>query len=51
MLRASTAETPEQLVACHLYDPRFNSGEIPTNEDFAAKYEANFEAMRGKRRE
>jgi peptide/nickel transport system ATP-binding protein len=51
MLRASTAETPEQLVACHLYDPRFNSGEIPTNEDFAAKYEANFEAMIGKRRE
>src|SRR5713226_1011233 len=51
MLRASTAETPEQLVACHLYDPRFNSGEIPTNEDFAAKYEANFEAMIGKRQE
>ena len=51
MLRASTPETPEQLVACHLYDPRFNSGEIPTNEDFAAKYEANYEAMTGKRRE
>lgn len=51
MLRASTPETPEQLVACHLYDRRFNSGEIPTNEDFAAKYEANYEAMLGKRRE
>jgi peptide/nickel transport system ATP-binding protein len=51
MLRASTPETPAQRVACHLYDPRFNSGEIPTNEDFAAKYEANFEAMIGKRRE
>lgn len=51
MLRASTPETPAQLVACHLYDPRFNSGEIPTNEDFAAKYEANYAAMTGKRRE
>ncbi len=51
MLRASTPETPAQLVACHLYDPRFNSGEIPTNEEFAAKYEANYEAMTGKRRE
>jgi peptide/nickel transport system ATP-binding protein len=51
MLRASTPETPAQLVACHLYDPRFNSGEIPTNEDFAAKYEATYEAMTGKRRE
>ena len=51
MLRASTPETPAQPVACHLYDPRFNSGEIPTNEDFAAKYEATYEAMTGKRRE
>ena len=51
MLRASTPETQAQLVACHLYDPRFNSGEIPTNEDFAAKYEATYEAMTGKRRE
>jgi peptide/nickel transport system ATP-binding protein len=51
MLRASTSETPEQLIACHLYDPRFNSDEIPTNEDFAAKYEANYEAITGKRRE
>lgn len=51
MLRASTPETPAQLVACHLYDPRFNSGAVPTNEDFAAKYEATYEAMTGKRRE
>ncbi len=49
MLGASTPETPEQLVACHLYDPRFNSNEIPTNEDFAAKYETNYGAITGKR--
>jgi peptide/nickel transport system ATP-binding protein len=44
-LLPSTPETPAQLVACHFYDPRFNSGELPTNSRFAAKYEANYEAM------
>ncbi len=27
-----------QLVACHLYDPRFASDELPTQEQFAAGY-------------
>src|SRR6266516_3474303 len=49
MLGASTPETTEQLVACHLYDPRFNSSGIPTNADFAAKYETNYGAITGKR--
>jgi len=32
-------EESEQLVACHLYDPRFNA-EPPTTADLANKYEA-----------
>ena len=45
VLRLSTSETPEQIVACHLYDPRFNTEGPPTNADFAAKYEARYEAL------
>ena len=45
VLRPSTSETPEQVVACHLYDPRFNTEGPPTNADFAAKYEARYEAL------
>jgi peptide/nickel transport system ATP-binding protein len=37
--RASSPETPRQLVACHLYDSRYASGSLPTNTDFAARYE------------
>jgi peptide/nickel transport system ATP-binding protein len=37
---ASTADIGDnaQLVACHLYDPRFASAELPTQEQFAAGY-------------
>ncbi|MFL5586569.1 MAG: ABC transporter ATP-binding protein [Ktedonobacteraceae bacterium] len=45
VLLPSTAETPEQVVACHLYDPRFNTEGPPTNAEFAAKYEARYEAL------
>ncbi|HET7638589.1 MAG TPA: ABC transporter ATP-binding protein [Ktedonobacteraceae bacterium] len=48
-LLPSTPETPEQVVACHLYDPRFNTEEPPSNADFAAKYEANYEAIQERR--
>ncbi|HKF37639.1 MAG TPA: ABC transporter ATP-binding protein [Ktedonobacteraceae bacterium] len=50
LLRASTPETPGQLVACHLYDPRFTQREVPTNAEFAASYESAYEALPGRRR-
>src|SRR5947209_5034748 len=50
VLCTSTPETPGQLVACHLYDPRFNTGGLPTNADFAAKYENEYEARQGTRK-
>jgi peptide/nickel transport system ATP-binding protein len=50
MLRPSAPETPGQVVACHLYDPRFNNvEELPTNEDFMTKYQAHYEALQGVR--
>jgi peptide/nickel transport system ATP-binding protein len=50
VLRPSAPETPGQVVACHLYDPRYNKGEeLPTNAKFAAKYEAHYEALQGAR--
>lgn len=50
VLRPSAPETPGQQVACHLYDPRFNSSkELPTNAEFEAKYEAYYEALQGVR--
>jgi peptide/nickel transport system ATP-binding protein len=39
LLRPAIAEVPEQIVACHLYDPRFNTTP-PSPADLAAKYEA-----------
>ncbi len=46
VLRPSAPETPGQLVACHLYDPRFsNIDELPTNAQFEARYEAYYEAL------
>ncbi len=39
LLRPAIAEEPEQIVACHLYDPRFNATP-PSPADLAAKYEA-----------
>src|SRR5205085_634911 len=50
VLLPSTAETPEQVVACHLYDPRFNTEGPPSNADFAAKYEARYEALQEARK-
>jgi peptide/nickel transport system ATP-binding protein len=41
-LQPSTAEAPNQLVACHLYDARFAPAEAPTTQDFAARYEAAY---------
>jgi len=50
MLRPSAPETPGQVVACHLYDPRFNNvEELPTNEEFMEKYQAHYEALQGVR--
>jgi peptide/nickel transport system ATP-binding protein len=37
--RASSAETPNQLVACHLYDPIYRAESLPTNAEFSARYE------------
>ena len=37
-LQPSTPETPEQLVACHLYNPRFHPGDPPSAEEFAERY-------------
>ncbi len=49
-LRPSAPETPKQMVACHLYESSLNNGmTLPTNIEFAAKYEANYEALQGVR--
>ncbi len=51
-LLPSAPETPEQLVACHLYDDRFNAAERPTNAEFADSYESAYgreEATQGMR--
>jgi peptide/nickel transport system ATP-binding protein len=39
LLRSVTEEEPEQIAACHLYDPRFSTT-APSTADLAAKYEA-----------
>lgn len=39
LLQATQEEASEQIVACHLYDPRFNE-EPPSPSDLARKYEA-----------
>lgn len=39
-LQPATSDSPGQLVACHLYDNRYNSGNPPTSADLAKKYEA-----------
>ena len=50
LLRPSAPETPGQVVACHLYDPRYNNvEELPTNEEFMAKYQTHYEALQGAR--
>ncbi|WP_439959668.1 ABC transporter ATP-binding protein [Thermogemmatispora onikobensis] len=39
-LQPSTAETPDQLVACHLYDAHQRPEGPPSSAEFAARYEA-----------
>jgi peptide/nickel transport system ATP-binding protein len=39
LLQSVRGEDPGQLVACHLYDPRFKA-ELPTTADLASRYEA-----------
>ncbi|HLZ60889.1 MAG TPA: oligopeptide/dipeptide ABC transporter ATP-binding protein, partial [Ktedonosporobacter sp.] len=39
VLEPATRETPDQLAACHLYDPRYSS-HIPTTAEIAAGYQA-----------
>ncbi len=45
LLQPSTAETPQQEVACHLYNSHFASKETPTNAQFAAKYAESGETL------
>ena len=40
VLQPSTTESPEQLVACHLYNSTLYTEEIPDQKTFAAAYEA-----------
>jgi peptide/nickel transport system ATP-binding protein len=47
-LRATHSDFPEQLAACHLYDPRFHA-EPPTQEQLAASYLALAEERRAAR--
>ena len=42
-LLPSTPETPQQRVACHLYDPRFHPEGPPAADEFAEKYKAKRE--------
>lgn len=44
-LPSSTGDNA-QLVACHLYDPRFTSAEPPTQEQFAAAYASLIEGRK-----
>ena len=39
ILQRASVETPDQLVACHLYDSAYASGPLPTNVEFGARYE------------
>ncbi|MGZ3601309.1 MAG: oligopeptide/dipeptide ABC transporter ATP-binding protein, partial [Ktedonobacterales bacterium] len=46
-LRPPQSQTPELRVACHLHDPRHYSGEPPTQQEFAARYETAYAQARG----
>ena len=45
-LASSTAETPAQLVSCHLYNPALHSEGPPSNADFVEQYVAKAEGSR-----
>ena len=49
LLRPATPQTPEQQVACHLYDPRYTTAEPPTQEELAARYEVAYARALGER--
>ncbi len=49
LLRPATPQTPEQQVACHLYDPRYTAAEPPTQEELAARYEVAYARALGER--
>lgn len=48
VLMPSTAETPEQLVACHLYDQQFNQEGPPSAETFAERYQQKRERSKAR---
>jgi peptide/nickel transport system ATP-binding protein len=43
------AAAPEQLVACHRYDPRYSTRELPTDAELAAAYAALGDATTGEK--
>jgi peptide/nickel transport system ATP-binding protein len=45
-LLPSTPETPEQVVACHLYDAHHQNDSLPTNADFAAQFTTHYEHIK-----
>ncbi|GHO43344.1 ABC transporter ATP-binding protein [Ktedonospora formicarum] len=45
-LQSATAEKPQQLVSCHLYDSRLSSRGIPSTTDLARSYESLAEGSR-----
>jgi peptide/nickel transport system ATP-binding protein len=49
LLRPAATPSDDQEVACHLYDPHYTPGELPTVADFAARYEAVYALGRGER--
>jgi len=49
-LRQAAAERSDPAVACHRYDPALSSAPPPTNDEFAARYAAAYQAAREGRR-
>jgi peptide/nickel transport system ATP-binding protein len=42
VLQPSSAQTPNQLVACHRYNPALVTAPLPTNAEFAERYEVAY---------
>jgi len=40
VLQTAVESSPQQLTACHLYNPTLYTGELPNSAEFAARYEA-----------
>ena len=49
LLRPASTPSDDQQVACHLYDPGYAPAELPTTQDFAARYEAAYALGQGQR--